>query len=104
MRRRGRSTALRFPTNLMSDQPRRTQIPLPGSSGQTPTGAMQFEQDWPGLFIRGDDAIVIAALIRELESRLAGSDDGRIGVALYHLSKIADIIERDVKARPGEAG
>jgi hypothetical protein len=31
-----------------------TRIPIEGSSGQTPTGAMQFENDWPGLFIRGD--------------------------------------------------
>jgi hypothetical protein len=88
----------------MSDEQHRTQIPLPGSSGQTPTGAMQFQQDWPGLFIRGDDAIFIAASIRELESRLAGNDDVRIAMALSRLTKIADIIERDVKARSGEAG
>ena len=65
---------------------------------------MQFQQDWPGLFIRGDDAIFIAASIRELESRLAGTHDVGIGMALSRLTKIADIIERDVKARPGEAG
>jgi hypothetical protein len=33
-----------------------TKIALPGGSGLTPTGAMEFENDWPGLFIRGDDA------------------------------------------------
>lgn len=87
----------------MSDPPRRTQIPLPGSSGQTPTGAMQFQQDWPGLFIRGDDAMLLASLIRELEARLADSDDGRISVALYHLAKIAEIIECDVRTQPGES-
>jgi hypothetical protein len=88
----------------MSDQPRRTQIPLPGSSGETPTGAMQFQRDWPGLFIRGDDAIFVAASIRELETQLADTENVRIASALSRLSKIADIIERDVKARPGEAG
>ena len=45
-----------YPAKPMSDQPRRTQIPLPGSSGETPTGTMQFQRDWPGLFIREDDA------------------------------------------------
>src|SRR5215217_8007125 len=88
----------------MNDQPHRTQIPLPGGSGETPTGAMQFQQDWPGLFIRGDDAIFVAASIRELEGRLAGNDDVRIAMALSRLTKIADIIERDVKARPGRSG
>jgi hypothetical protein len=88
----------------MSDDPQRTQIPLPGSSGQTPTGAMQFQRDWPGLFIRGDDAIFIAVSIRELESQLSGTENIRITSALSRLSKIADIIERDAKARPGEAG
>ena len=87
----------------MTDQPRRTQIPLPGSSGQAPTGAMQFQQDWPGLFIRGDDALSIAASIRELERKLAGNDDVRIAMAINRLKKIADIIECDVNIRPGEA-
>jgi hypothetical protein len=95
---------VRYAANHMSDEPRRTLIPLPGSSGQTPTGAMQFQRDWPGLFIRGDSAILVALSIRELETQLAGTDNVRISSALSRLSKIAEIIERDVKVRPGEAG
>ncbi len=34
-----------------------THIPIEGGSGNIPTGAMQFENDWPGLFIRGDDCL-----------------------------------------------
>jgi hypothetical protein len=64
---------------------------------------MQFQRDWPGLFIRGDDAILIALSIRELETQLAGTENVRIASALSRLSRIADIIERDVKVRPGEA-
>jgi hypothetical protein len=30
------------------------------------TGKMQFEDDWPGVFIRGDDALGYAAVIRRL--------------------------------------
>ena len=103
VRRRGRSAAFRCPAKHMSDPPRRTQIPLPGSSGETPTGAMQFQRDWPGLFNRGDDAIFIAISIRELEAQLSGTENVRIASALCRLSKIADVIERDVKVRPGEA-
>jgi hypothetical protein len=64
---------------------------------------MQFQRDWPGLFIRGDDAMFIAASIRELERELSGADNIRIASAMGRLSQIADIIERDVKARPGES-
>jgi hypothetical protein len=58
-----------------------TQIPFPGSSGQTPTGAMQFQGDLPGLFIRGDTAIVMASKIRHLQQRLTGNQD--VAVAMY---------------------
>ena len=47
-----------------------TLIPVPGSSGQTPTGAMQFQDDWPGLFVRGNDAIMLLAVIEQLRERL----------------------------------
>jgi len=30
------------------------------------TGKMQFEDDWPGVFIRGDDALGYAAIIHSL--------------------------------------
>ena len=35
-------------------------IPLPGGSGVAKSGAIQFENDWPGLFLRGDTAIVVS--------------------------------------------
>jgi hypothetical protein len=76
-----------------------TQIPFPGGSGQIPTGAMQFENDWPGLFIRGDNAIALAASIRGLQQRLSAHSDLVVGAVLIQLGQIADIIERDVKAK-----
>ena len=66
----------------MSEQPHRTQIPVPGSSGKTPTGALQFQDDWPGLFIRGDDAVVLAASIRQLRDCLGETDDVVVAGAL----------------------
>lgn len=34
-----------------------TKIPIEGGSGKIKSGAMQFKNDWPGLFLRGDDCI-----------------------------------------------
>jgi hypothetical protein len=76
-----------------------TKIPFPGSSGETPSGAMQFKNDWPGLFIRGDDAVSLAANIRGLQQRLSTQADPVVAAVLIQLGHIADIIERDVIAR-----
>ena len=80
----------------MNPEPKILQIPMPGGSGQTPTGAIQFQNDWPGLFIRGDQAIDLLSNIRGLQVRLAGHPDGVVALALLQLGKIADIIQRDV--------
>jgi hypothetical protein len=76
-----------------------TKIPFPGGSGQTPTGAMQFQHDWPGLFIRGDNAVSLLSNIRGLQQRLADHPDVVVAAALSQLQQIADIIERDVIVR-----
>ena len=72
------------------------QIPLPGGSGEAPTGAVQFQNDWPGLFVRGDHAIRMRTAIRTLRERLANHPDLAVGNALYDLGELADIIGRDV--------
>lgn len=84
----------------MWDHRKITQIPVPGSSGQTPTGAMQFANDWPGLFVRGDDAMQLSFAIRELQERLVDHPDLYIASALSRLIPYADIIDRDVVIRP----
>jgi len=75
---------------------------MPGSSGETPTGAIQFENDWPGLFIRGDQAVVLLSRIRGLQDRLASHPDVVVAAALIELGKIAELIERDVVVRSGQ--
>jgi hypothetical protein len=77
------------------------QIPVPGNSGITPTGAIQFQDDWPGLFIRGDDALMVLCAIEKLAERLVGSDDVVIASAMGVLAKYVEIIEQDVIVRPG---
>lgn len=79
-----------------------TRIPIPGNSGQTPTGAMQFQDDWPGLFIRGDDAIMLLGAIEQLKERLAEHPDVVIASALNRLTRYADIISRDVIVRKAQ--
>ena len=73
-----------------------TQIPIPGGSGLVPTGAMQFQNDWPGLFLRGDKAIARLSQIRGLQKRLTNHPDPLVGIVLSQLNEIADIIQRDV--------
>jgi hypothetical protein len=86
-----------------SREPRVVQIPVPGGSARVPTGALQFRDDWPGLFVRGDDAIGLMVSIRHLADRLAGSDDSVVVSALSRLIGIANIIERDVVVRRADA-
>lgn len=58
----------------MADSPRVRVIPYPNHGGPAPdgdaprveTGAVQFGNDWPGLFIRGDAAFVLAGDIDTL--------------------------------------
>ena len=75
----------------------RLQIPLPGGSGLVPTGAVQFQGDWPGLFLRGDDACGIADTIRQLQRKLVGATDPEVPKLLAILAHYAAMIERDVK-------
>jgi hypothetical protein len=67
---------------------------------------MQFQNDWPGLFVRGDDAIVLMSAIQQLSERLADHPDVVIASALAQLSRYAEIITRDVivrtESRPNE--
>ena len=75
------------------------QIPLPGGSGRAPTGAVQFQDDWPGLFVRGDDAIFACAAIRELQKRLADHPEQAVKRELSRLGRLAEVIESQVMDR-----
>jgi hypothetical protein len=47
---------------------------------------MQFVDDWPGIFIRGDDAIGYAAILRRAVERLATTDLAVIDLAMTDLA------------------
>jgi len=81
-----------------------TQIPLPAGSARVETGALQFQDDWPGLFIRGDAALVLMARIRLLTERLGHQTDPGIISVMHSLNELADLIDRDVKVHPDKPG
>jgi len=76
-----------------------TSIPYTGNSGNTPTGALQFQDDWPGLFIRGDDAIQILGAIRRIQEFAGKRQTDEVTVPLLLLAKIAGVIDHDVIVR-----
>lgn len=86
----------------MTPNPRIVEIPMPGGSGRVPTGAIQFRDDWPGLFVRGDDAIVLSLdlshVLQVLRERGLDADQ-RVLCGIPRLEKIVTIIEQDVKVR-----
>lgn len=73
-------------------------LPAPTKTSRVETGAVQFGDDWPGLFIRGDDAIMLAAAMRRV---IAGMDKDHSAKVL--LAEIFVAIERKViqKKKPG---
>lgn len=97
----------RLPLSFVGDRdlpekPKRTQIPVPGGSGLTPTGAMQFKDDWPGFFIRGDKAGEITCAIRRLQQHCSGMKHWEVSTSLQVLGEIADMIDADVFVRRDE--
>jgi hypothetical protein len=65
------------------------------------TGAVRFGDDWNGLFIRGDDCIMLVSILEKLRGDtvcrflLDPWDDG-------HLKTILDVIHEDVLMKPKE--
>lgn len=69
---------------------------MPSGVDRVSTGAMQFGGDWPGLFLRGDDAIQLVSTIRDLQEAIDKRNDPNIKASLSRLSALADLIQRDV--------
>ncbi len=80
---------------------KRTKIPLPGGSAAVPSGALQFQDDCPGLFLRGDEAITLGVRIKSLLEVLKEKkvDDPRIWTAVLQLEEVYEIIERYVRVK-----
>jgi len=70
---------------------RKTDIEL-DEDDRIETGAVQFNDDWPGLFIRGDEALYLAGLIRGKFNRAVD----RNSFTWMRLKYLANIIMEDV--------
>lgn len=77
------------PTNVQK-------LPALLGENRVETGAVQFGNDWPGLFIRGDNAHSLALWIRRLAELLSTNPDPDVADAMCHLANYADIIDQDV--------
>jgi hypothetical protein len=74
-----------------------TRIPLQDETSRIRTGAIQFNDDWPGLFIRGDEAF---ALMLELKQMLkALEEEGNQEYPAYVAKSIVSVIAQDVIVR-----
>ncbi len=71
-------------------------IPIVQDLARIQTGAVQFGDDWPGLFIRGDNAKAMAFWIRRLGVLLADYPNSDVADAVGQLKGLAEIIEQDV--------
>ena len=74
-----------------------TRIPIQDRSDRIETGAIQFNDDWPGLFIRGDDAFALMLELKQILKTLEEQDNREC--LTYVTSSIASIIEQDVVIR-----
>lgn len=79
-------------------------LPPPTDLPRVETGAVQFGDDWPGLFIRGDNAYSLMMWIRRLTERLTHHSDPDVADALRQLKCYADMIEQDVIMRETKRG
>lgn len=81
-------------------------IPYPNKGGLEPdginprveTGAVQFGNDWPGLFIRGDDAFSLFLKIKILREFIQNLPEKTIEIelALDELMGLYNTIQKDV--------
>ena len=73
-------------------------LPAPADLRRVETGAVQFGNDWPGLFLRGDNALDLGTWIRSLCELLADHPDEMVTDRLDRLKAYANLIEQKVRA------
>lgn len=74
-------------------------LPAPEGVSRIETGAVQFGDDWPGLFIRGDNAFHLMLCVRRLAHLLEDHPNAEVVLNLGQVRSYTDSIERDVVVR-----
>ncbi|MBX9628326.1 MAG: hypothetical protein K2X82_31290 [Gemmataceae bacterium] len=95
----------------MADSPRVRVVPFPNDAPRVETGAVQFGNDWPGLFVRGDEAFGLAHDIdtvgRFLDSLPGGISVGggwAVADARTNLRDLARVVRDEVTLAPHPPG
>lgn len=101
-----------MPTAMTSPQPdllQRIKADLPNGQSRVETGPLQINLDWPGVFVRGDNAFAYALALESAISQLKhgqGTSHRDILVAqlngLLNLLRSCDVRGDNYKARTGE--
>lgn len=66
------------------------QLPVWPDRRRANTGVVQFGNDWPGVFIRGDEAMGFAAVA---DAALRGSDQLNDPLVRKHLQRLLDVLK-----------
>lgn len=72
---------------------------FPSQDERVETGAIQFGDDWKGLFIRGDACIAIVGAVNMVR-HLAAAEDPSVLAMLRPLFRLQERITTDVHSRP----
>lgn len=67
-------------------------IDLPENS-RVETGVVQFNDDWPGIFIRGDNAIYFGYLLSNISKMLKDSKDPLTKIELLQLDSFKKFLQ-----------
>lgn len=68
--------------------------PFPGhAANRVETGALEINDDWPGVFIRGDNAMHYAVSLKQLLSKLESHVDQSDVVDIISLSAVKSLVK-----------
>lgn len=72
------------------------EINVPDLIGRIESGALQINQDWPMLVIRGDDAMYLAQMIEIFNRVLTEDEKKRVRFPLDYLNGIKSVILEEI--------
>ena len=81
----------------MAKKPRLQRLPAPTTAPRVETGAVQFGDDWPGLFLRGDRCMELAAALQSMAEQIGSDRLAMLAVGtLGPTGRLLEMIRRDV--------
>lgn len=59
------------------------------------TGVIQFGQDWPGVFVRGDDAFGVRVSLERVLQYISNpeDEDKKLAICVYDIHKLIKLLE-----------